>query len=393
MLLVFWCLGFSVASALAAKRSVVASVAGAFSAAECEAIEKIFENEPVEVDQRENEGISRRNYWLKREPERQLRWVLERIAAALPQRHASGFGFTAEEKRNDRLTLEFALMHEFLPGDFFDWHVDTKPGDGTMRTTNVNVILSRDFEGGQLQLGDANATLGLGDLHAYPAALPHKVHDIKRGRRRTLVLALKSEERHSEYFDRAADAYADLCETLGSQHPKLHWIFGDFYEAQGLQDQARAKYADSYRSTPERLDYLEAFAESAAQHHGAGNLQDAKSDLQMCLAIQPDKLDAAIDLAVLLWSLNDLKEAENTLKNALLLHQKTDTTNENSEDDIKKQTAALRAVLSFILDCQEGRTHEATQERLTALDLDPDIAQKALASLHHMRDNAQPPHS
>ncbi len=40
--------------------------------------------------------------------------------------------------------LDFVLMHEFkgAEGDFFDWHIDTKPGDRTDRTVNINVMLS-----------------------------------------------------------------------------------------------------------------------------------------------------------------------------------------------------------------------------------------------------------
>lgn len=41
-----------------------------------------------------------------------------------------------------------------LQGYFFDFHVDTKPNDGTLRTVNVNVMLSaRDaYQGGTLQV-------------------------------------------------------------------------------------------------------------------------------------------------------------------------------------------------------------------------------------------------
>ena len=54
-----------------------------------------------------------------------------------------------------RASIDFTLMHEFLPGDFFDWHVDTTPGDGTGRTLNANVMLSDpllDFEGGRFKV-------------------------------------------------------------------------------------------------------------------------------------------------------------------------------------------------------------------------------------------------
>ena len=324
-----------------------------FSAAECEKIEGIFEKEDLEVDKRQHEGISRRNYWLK--DHAAVEWVLEKIRAE---------GIDGE--------LEFALMHEFLEGDFFDWHVDTKPGDGTSRTTNVNVILSTDFQGGALQLGSTNASLGLGDTHAYPAALPHKVHDISKGKRRTLVLALKGDR--SDYWSEAKQRYENLCQ-LGLA-PKLHWIFGDFYTALGHEDQARSKYADAYRVTPERQAYVDAFAKSASEHHAAGRLTNARDDLQMCLAIEPSQIDVAVDLAVVLCTLRSPADAVAVLETAL------PAPSASSE-------AAVRVVLSFALR-DLGRHTDSDQERQRALALDPDVATDAITSLHDLLPGGDP---
>ncbi len=56
------------------------------------------------------------------------------------------------------LNLDFVLMHEFkgAKGDFLDWHIDTKPGDRTGQTVNINVMLSKageDYTGGGILVG------------------------------------------------------------------------------------------------------------------------------------------------------------------------------------------------------------------------------------------------
>lgn len=286
------------------------SISSAFSESECDAIESLFESRcRVEVDERPSHGIARRNYWLKTKDEAcpvELEWVLRRVSDVLNETF-------------DASRLEFALMHEFLPGQFFDWHADTKPGDGTARTVNVNVVLSNraDFEGGQLEIGAENATLQRGDLHAYPAALPHKVHDIERGKRRTLVLAFRGT--HVDRDDYWADMrrqYESLCAAPRAA-PKVHWIAGEFHQAIGETAAARAKFADSYRATPQRDSYAEAYAADAAEKHASGRLDEAVLDLEMCHAIRPDSLEYAADLAVMLWTLGRPDDADRVLVAAL----------------------------------------------------------------------------
>ncbi|KAJ8601644.1 hypothetical protein CTAYLR_009828 [Chrysophaeum taylorii] len=328
----------------------------AFSEAECDAIEKLFfERCSVEVDERPYEGISRRNYWFKTKdmdtPE-ELGWILDRVASKV-----------------GKVDLEFALMHEFGPGNFFDWHVDTKPGDGTERTLNVNVVLAKGFRGGELQLGAQNASLDRGDMHVYPAALPHKVHDITAGRRRTLVLALRGENRET-YFDQAPRVYEELCEDL--VEPKLRWIEGDFYKAKGNLEIARAKYAQSYRSTSERDRYVDAFAQSAAQHHAEGRLEEAVEDLEMCVAIDPTHHEHATDLAVVSWLLGRPLRAERLLQDTLAA-----STNDSAKP-------ALHAALSLVLRDLD-RISEADRQEALAVQAEPDVAKAALDHLLDLR--------
>ena len=165
----------------------------AFSAPECDAIGHAFLAQPAEQDMRDDDGIRRTNRWdtskgMLRKGE--LDWISERIVACANLRDAAG---REQSALGFRASVDFSLMHEFGPGDFFDWHVDTTPGDGTGRTLNVNVMLSdpsRDFEGGRFHLGATTLRLAQGDLYIYPASYPHAVENVTAGRRRTLVVGV-----------------------------------------------------------------------------------------------------------------------------------------------------------------------------------------------------------
>lgn len=333
------------------------SVERAFSGEECRRIEALFESTcDVEVDARPDHGILRRNYWLKtkaQESPPELEWVLGRVGEVLNER-----GLTSAN-------LEFALMHEFLRGEFFDWHVDTKPADGTGRTVNVNVVLSTTFRGGELEIGLRNATLGLGDLHAYPAALPHKVHDVVEGKRRTLVLAFRGpDEARRDYWAAMRDFYAELCSRPGAA-PKLHWIFGEFHQAMGEPIPAMAKFAESYRATPQREDYARAFADAAAEKHANGRPEDAVNDLEMCLAIAgSSNLEYAADLAVVYLLLSRPLDADRVLAAAIDAHPDS------------REIVPLHVTRSLALD---GPAADAALRR--ARDLDADLADEALAQL------------
>ena len=135
----------------------------------------------------------------------ELDWISERIVACANLRDAAG---RKQNALGFRASVDFSLMHEFGPGDFFDWHVDTTPGDGTGRTLNANVMLSnpsRDFEGGRLRIepaapaithihaslyhpggrfrvGATTLHVAQGDLYIYPASYPHAVESITAGR-------------------------------------------------------------------------------------------------------------------------------------------------------------------------------------------------------------------
>ena len=339
------------------------SVPKAFDRDECARILALFEEANEEVDRRDAMGISRRNRWLPRDKWPLFNWVVERMLKRLPELPQMDAELFLERH------VEFVLLHEFREGDFFDWHVDSKPDDGKMRTQNVNVVLSSatDFEGGALQVGSANASLQLGDLHAYPAALPHKVHDITKGRRYTLVVATRGTI--EGYWAAALRDYERLARELGEEHPKLHWILGEHLESLDQPDGARRAFAESYKATPQRPQYARKFADDAAEKHAAGDLRGAAEDLRMATLVEPDDAEFRVDLGVVLWRLRDFGGAEEQLRAAL---------------ERGAPAAAVRAGLSLVL-ADAGDAAGAAAERDRAMAAGADDAAAAFEALEGLR--------
>jgi len=307
----------------------------AFTAAECSSIARIFtEGASLEVDERsipnlprmaDDYGVARLNRFDeggRLQAAGALDWVYERVAAhlspAMATRVLGGHGGGGERSSTaQRLgsLVEFSLMHEFDERHSrFDWHVDTKPRDGTRRTFNVNVMLSAggDYSGGELRLGaqtfprpfqdlswnlPATGELRLGaqtlrpqqgDLYLYAASLPHAVARVSGGRRRTLVVALRQGQgeeaeaaaeaevaaaeaevaarpdaplERAAYWAETAEAYAALLSPGGglATEPKVHLLHGEFLEALGAPHAARGAFCSSYRASDEAHAYAEAF--------------------------------------------------------------------------------------------------------------------------------------
>lgn len=264
--------------------------------------------------------------------------------------------------------VEFTLLHEFNPElSSFDWHTDTK-GDQTMRTLNVNIMLSSpdEYSGGELQVGDAAITPQQGDLYLYPAATPHKVNAVETGRRYTLVMALSErrlklsedviEERRrmrldnvEAVFDRlatcggeadllGAESSASLCTSCAPHdaarptccEPKVHILHGEHLEALGGRgDDAQRAFCRSYRATadpdaPARLAAnfyaagvdalaLEQLNEPSAETDEARagpDLPVAEKYLAMAACVDPKHAEAAQALAVVKQALEMRRDAE-----------------------------------------------------------------------------------
>lgn len=115
--------------------------------------------------------------------------------------------------------INFILLNEFDESGFFDWHVDTKPGDGTHRADTINVMLTdrSDYEGGVLTAGSNNVEAQQGDCcYSYLlASFPHKVGDLTGGQRHTFIIATTSREPWVEqqqvYRGLAEENHKEIC--------------------------------------------------------------------------------------------------------------------------------------------------------------------------------------
>ena len=203
-----------------------------------------------------------------------LDWVYERILGLASQQLWTEPGEAPAAAEAFHAHVEFNLLHEFQQHDQFGWHVDTKPADGHDRTLNINVMLSSaargEYTGGALQVGATNVSAEAGDLYLYPASEPHVVHPLSSGLRRTLVIALKEPasaasaqggggavsaeasaplaERRRRYWSQTRARFEALAGGALAHEPKLHMLFGEFLEASGDAERAKAAFCASYRA-------------------------------------------------------------------------------------------------------------------------------------------------
>jgi len=327
-------------------------VPAAFTSDECDAIVKLFSSMEHEEDQRQNPllplmeaepfGVRRINRFDDGKHDEAMRHLHERlldITSSMLQDHVPDGALTSVGAFRD--VVDFTLLHEFEHTSFdrFDWHTDTKPGDAAGRTLNLNVMLSRegvDYTGGDLHVGNATLNPRLGDVYAYPAALPHKVGALLGGRRFTLVIALTErklleargaaaaaaaeanggaahelmangeatrelEARQRAYWSTADATFASLLKGDLKGEPKVHILFGEHLEAAGRTAEAQAAYCQAYRaSSAEGIDFAATFYASGvkALQRQPPELSLAENYLAMAACVDEGHPEAADALAV-----------------------------------------------------------------------------------------------
>ncbi|KAG8468754.1 hypothetical protein KFE25_013837 [Diacronema lutheri] len=273
----------------------------AFSRAECgRIIAQLTRDAQPERDVRVHASVSRTNHWGRAPASGEYDWIFARLLALLPEpqrRELWGFELGTPGARLVRAFAErvdFVLLHEFGPGDFFDWHVDTKPNDRTARTVNVNVMLSppSDFSGGELRVGTATVRATQGDVTCYPAALPHRVEDIGSGGRFTLVIAVRAPadeaRQHSGYWRLAHANHETLRTAAGfAATPKLHLVRAEWLAAQGDEAAADDAYADGYACSAEAPAYARRFSEDGARLLAGGDARAALQHFTMAVRVDP----------------------------------------------------------------------------------------------------------
>lgn len=290
---------------------------GAFTSEECDKIVEQFSKLDAQRDVRVQESVSRTNYFdLEGKTGSKYDWIYQRIldcAAKEAGTSAVQWGFhiagssggdsggasvSKPEDFKKQDLVDFILMHQFEAGDFFDWHTDTSPKDGTARTVNINIMLSdasSDYRGGGLHVGDHEVHARKGDLYWYPASFPHKVGDIHKGKRHTLIVAIKAPSPQAreatDYWKRTERNFAWLASggqgAEGTPVSKWHFLHGEYLLAAGRDDDADKAFALAYRATPEADQYATQFDEDGQRLVAAGKLKESLPYFLMATRIDP----------------------------------------------------------------------------------------------------------
>ncbi len=105
--------------------------------------------------------------------------------------------WSAVEKVNERYQFDICGIREvqvarYVPGDFYDWHLDIGKTDTSTRKLSISVQLSEpsSYEGGELVLRDyekEEPVTEIGSVIVFPSYLSHRVNIILTGERWSLV--------------------------------------------------------------------------------------------------------------------------------------------------------------------------------------------------------------
>ena len=336
-----------------ARAQLLALQSSAFTPDECHDIAELFAEMEVEQDERTNPllplmegdfGVTRTNRYNDGSLSKSIEAILTRLLSsqALKEQFSSLPPGSSDSATELARNIDFTLLHEFTPGGHFDWHVDSKPGDKTGRTINVNVMLSNasEFEGGKLQVGEQVYSPQIGDAYAYYAATPHRVSPLTSGRRHTLVIALTERLRSGDFdeeeyavrrkahWDKIETGYNRLTGEGGglAGEPKVHILHGEHLEALNRGDEAQQAFCRSYRShdkasgvaaetsveasvaadgkaahaAPSHKFAAEFFASGvgALNNEGGPDLKMAENYLAMAACVHPEHPEASQALAV-----------------------------------------------------------------------------------------------
>ncbi|MEP3892236.1 MAG: 2OG-Fe(II) oxygenase [Hellea sp.] len=114
-------------------------------------------------------------------------WIYDRLLDIAKAYNQQCFGF---DITNFLETLQIACYGE---GDFFGWHLDFGAGEISHRKISLTVQLSdpNDYEGGDLQFMANDEIISvprtLGTIVIFPSFILHRVTEITRGRRESIV--------------------------------------------------------------------------------------------------------------------------------------------------------------------------------------------------------------
>jgi PKHD-type hydroxylase len=115
-------------------------------------------------------------------------WIYQRISKFARDMNEQNFKFELDGK------IQLIQFTEYDEGSFYNWHVDVGPSPETScRKLSVVVQLSSSgYDGGELQFGlvddDAvTAVRDVGSATIFPSIMRHRVNEVTRGKRYSLV--------------------------------------------------------------------------------------------------------------------------------------------------------------------------------------------------------------
>ena len=114
-------------------------------------------------------------------------WIYDKLAKACIQLNSNRFQY---DIRGFQTELQLACYDH---DDFFDWHMDFGVGDVSNRKLSITVQLSDpdEYEGGDLQFminkDIHTATRAKGTAIIFPSFAPHRVTQVTKGKRMSIV--------------------------------------------------------------------------------------------------------------------------------------------------------------------------------------------------------------
>ena len=112
-------------------------------------------------------------------------WIYQKLVHAMAEANSEEFGF---DWTGATEAIQFTTYDSGDKGHY-DWHMDVTPSHQTRKISAV-VLLNDDYEGGKLEIDGKNLdeTVGAGNVIIFPSYMLHKVQEVTKGTRNSLVV-------------------------------------------------------------------------------------------------------------------------------------------------------------------------------------------------------------
>ena len=112
-------------------------------------------------------------------------WIYQKLVNAMAEANAEEFGF---DWNGATEAIQFTTYESGDKGHY-DWHIDVIPSNQNRKISAV-VLLNDDYEGGELKIDgkDLKETIGAGNVIIFPSYMSHKVEEVTKGTRNSLVV-------------------------------------------------------------------------------------------------------------------------------------------------------------------------------------------------------------